>query len=113
MPKKQLDVVASVQVVVRLPGSLHNALQAAAVGLGLDMSNLLRLVLSEHIGEYVTRGRKAAAALEQAGLSAQPAAAAEQPALEGAPQRTTSGGRQRRSVIVDTAADQEGTPEVP
>ena len=111
MPKKQLDVVASVQVVFRLPGGLHAALQAAAVGLGVDLSNLLRMLIAEHVAEYIERGRKAAAALEQAGLSAQPAAAPEQQARKGAAKRTTSGGRPRRSVILDTAADQEGVPE--
>jgi hypothetical protein len=113
MPKKkQLDVVASMQIVFRVPETLYAALQAAAAGLGVDLSNLLRMLIAENIGQYVERGRKAAAALEQAGLSAQPAAAPEQQARKGAAKRTTSGGRPRRSIILDTAADQEGTPEV-
>jgi hypothetical protein len=109
--KKQPDVVASMQIVFRVGEPLYLALQAAAAGLGVDLSNLLRMILAENIGQYLARGRKAAAALEQARLSAQPEAA-EQQAQEGAPQGTTWREGPRRTVVMDTAADQEGTPEV-
>jgi hypothetical protein len=66
MPKKKGEVVETVQVVFRVPADLHAALLAAAAGLGLDLSNLLRMVIAEHAAEYVERGRRATAALGQA-----------------------------------------------
>ena len=108
MPKKKrLDEDQAVQVVFRVPRGFHDALQAAAAGLGLDLSNLLRMMVAEHVAEYVERGRRAAAALEEARLAASPAAAAEQQARVGA-----SGLRGTGSIILDTGAEREGTPEV-
>ena len=108
MPKKKrLDEVQAVQVVFRVPRALHDALQAAAAGLGLDLSNLLRMMVAEHVAEYVERGRRAAAALGEARRSAQPAAPAEEQAREGA-----SVSRGTRTVVVDTGAERGGTPEV-
>ena len=142
MPKKKrLDEVQAVQVVFRVPRGFHDALQAAAAGLGLDLSNLLRMMVAEHVAEYVERGRRAAAALGEARRSAQPAAPAEEQAREGAPGSTlsaqpaaalgearlaaqpadaaeqqarvgASGLRGKRSVVLDTGAEREGTPEV-
>jgi hypothetical protein len=98
VPKKKQrggDEAPAVQVVFRLPQNLHDALQAAAAGLGLDLSNLLRMMIAEHVPEYVERGRRAASALEQLGLQARqvsPAAeqgpAAKAPAPEGRRKRT-------------------------
>jgi hypothetical protein len=110
MPKKkpsQSDEVPAVQLAVRVPKALFDALQAAAAGLNVDLSNLVRLALSEHVGEYVERGRRVAAALADARLAAQPAAAAEQQARVGA-----SVSRGRGSILLDTGAEREGTPEV-
>ena len=108
MPKKKrLDEVQAVQVVFRVPRGFHDALQAAAAGLGLDLSNLLRMMVAEHVAEYVERGSRAAAALGRVQLSTQPAAPAEEQAREGA-----SGLRGKRSVVLDTGAEREGTPEV-
>ena len=108
MPKKKrLDEDQAVQVVFRVPRGFHDALQAAAAGLGLDLSNLLRMMVAEHVAEYVERGRRAAAALGEARRSAQPAAPAEEQAREGA-----SVSRGRGSILLDTGAEREGTPEV-
>jgi hypothetical protein len=75
--KQQPDAVPAAQVVFRLPQNLHDALQLAAAGLGLDLSNLLRMMIAEHVPEYIERGRRAAAALAQTGAQATPAPAAE------------------------------------
>jgi hypothetical protein len=45
----------------------------AAEALGLDISNLLRMMIAEHIGEYVERGKKARAMLKLARKLAHPA----------------------------------------
>jgi hypothetical protein len=114
MPKKKrLDEVQAVQVVFRVPRALHDALQAAAAGLGLDLSNLLRMMVAEHVAEYVERGSRAAAALGRVQLSTQQATSAGERAEEGAPRRTTSGGHRERTVLVDPLLRAEGTPEVP
>lgn len=49
----------SKQVAFRLPQSLVDRLEAAGDLLGLDMSNLLRMMIIEKLPEYEDRGRKA------------------------------------------------------
>src|SRR5262245_12740899 len=122
MPKKKrLDEDQAVQVVFRVPRVLHDALQAAAAGLGLDLSNLLRMMVAEHVAEYVERGSRAAAALGRAQLSTQQATSAGEQAQEGAPPRTTEEqaregapprktfqGRPLRTIVVDPSQGREG-----
>jgi hypothetical protein len=76
--KKQVPETPQVQIVFRVPQDLYQALQAAAAGLAVDLSNLLRMLVREHVAEYVARGQRAAAALEQARAEVAQAAAPEQ-----------------------------------
>jgi hypothetical protein len=101
MPKKKQSGETAVQVVFRVPQSLHEAVQAAAQGLGLDLSNLLRMVLSEHVAEYIERGKRAAAALEQARAAAQPAPAGSTRTREGGGRVGGFQGRQKRRIEID------------
>jgi hypothetical protein len=105
MPRKKLSGdTPGVQIVFRVPREQHDALQTAAAGLSLDMSSLLRMMIAEHVAEYVDRATRATAALGQA------RAALPQHAAPENLQETGSGpqpaGRRRRSILVDT-----GTPE--
>jgi hypothetical protein len=63
--KKRHPDDAPVQIVFRVPASLHVALQEAMDLLNVDMSNLLRMMISEHIGEYIARGKKGKERLAQ------------------------------------------------
>jgi len=84
-----------VQIVFRISRDQHAALQAAAAGLGLDLSNLLRMMILEHVPEYVERGKRAAALLEQARHSAQATTASRDIPL------TDTSRRQTRSIEID------------
>jgi len=55
-----------VQFTFKIPTSLYGALQEAGRLLHLDLSNLLRMIVGEHIGEYIVRGKAAAEQLAQA-----------------------------------------------
>jgi hypothetical protein len=101
MPRKKQSGETAVQVVFRVPQSLHDAVQAAAQGLGLDLSNLLRMMLAEHVAEYIERGKRAAAALEQARAEAQPAPAGATQTREGGGRMGATKGGQRRTIVVD------------
>jgi len=59
MPRKKGDKpkTRSPQLVVRIPDLLEKDLLSAADGLGVDLSNLVRMILTEHVGEYSERGR--------------------------------------------------------
>jgi hypothetical protein len=46
----------SPQLVVRISEDLDQSLREAASGLELDLSALVRLILVEHVAEYVERG---------------------------------------------------------
>jgi hypothetical protein len=61
---KQRNV--SPQLVVRISEELDQALREAANGLELDLSALVRLMLVEHVAEYVERGVAAAERLRRA-----------------------------------------------
>jgi hypothetical protein len=100
--KKQSAEVSAVQVVFRVPRDLHDALLTAASGLGLDLSNLLRLVLTERLPEYLERGRQAAAALEQARVQPQQARTGRQQARQAQQPEPTFRGRGRRPLTVET-----------
>jgi len=109
MPKKKASEVPAAQVVFRLPRDLHDALQTAATGLGLDLSNLLRMMIAEHVPEYIERGRRAAVALGQARAQAQEAATVQaqpqkaatvQELAREAARQSTVAGRRRRSIDV-------------
>jgi hypothetical protein len=108
MPKKkQPGEAETLQIVFRVPKELHNALQTAGAGLGLDLSNLLRMLIAEHVAEYIERGRRAAAALEQArGQAQQTGSPQAQTEDRSRPETTSSRGRQKRSIILDTEADE-------
>ena len=55
-----------VQVAVKVSASQHEALVEACKMLQIDMSNLLRLMISQHVGEYIAMGRRGVQDLEQA-----------------------------------------------
>jgi hypothetical protein len=104
MPKKkQAQEIASEQVVFRLGQPLRAAVLMAAQGLGLDLSNLLRMMIAEHVAEYIGRGKRAAAALEQARAEAQSAPAEVSETPEGGRQARKAPGQARRTILVDTA----------
>ena len=94
--KKQSGEPPAVQIVFRLTRDLHDALLAAAAGLGLDLSNLLRMMIAEHVGAYLERGKRAAVALEQARAEERGAPETAERAPEGA--RRAPGERLRRSL---------------
>jgi len=56
----------SPQLVVRLSDQQDEDLKAAAEGLDLDVSNLVRMILTEHLSEYIHRGLKAKKKLREA-----------------------------------------------
>ena len=72
MPRKKTDPPArgSPQRVVRLSDRLDRDVKAAA-GLDLDVSNLVRMVLTAHLGEYIDRGRRARQALRDGRAAAE------------------------------------------
>jgi len=105
MPKKKgPTAIPAMQVVFRIPADLHDALQTAATGLGIDLSNLLRMMIAEHVPEYIARGRKAASALEQARAAVQQGDSIAEPAREADQKVSLPSGGQKRSIIVDTGA---------
>jgi hypothetical protein len=106
--KKQAAEGPIAQIVFRLPQDLHDALLTAAAGLGLDLSNLLRMMIAEHVAEYIERGRRAAAALEHARAHVQQAAAPEQKLGGELPGRAF--GRRRGSILIDAGARQPASP---
>jgi hypothetical protein len=55
-----------IAIMLRLPAGLHGAVHEAAQLLHIDMSNLLRMMISEHIGDYITRGKKGVESLAKA-----------------------------------------------
>lgn len=61
MPRTKSGAVGpkAMQLVVRLNPQLDADVRAAAGGLGIDVSNLVRMVLTEHIAEYIGRGLSA------------------------------------------------------
>src|SRR5262249_56982923 len=81
--KKKSGELPVVQIVFRITRDLHDALLTAAAGLGLDLSNLLRMMVAAHVSEYIDRGKRAAVALEQARAQVREApATAERPAQD-------------------------------
>jgi hypothetical protein len=83
MPKKKIQPEQpSVQIVFRVPADLHEALQTAATSLTLDMSNLLRLMITEHVAEYIKRGEQAADDLRNARSNSRPRPRAGRSALD-------------------------------
>src|SRR3954470_18558403 len=99
--KKQPDAVPAAQVVFRLPQKLHDALQVAAAGLGLDLSNLLRMMIAEHVPEYIERGHRAATALEQTRARATRPPAAEEQDRPPARPAVPPFGRPKRGIQID------------
>jgi hypothetical protein len=108
--KKQPSEAPAVQVVFRVPQDLHDALTTAAAGLSVDLSNLLRMMIAEHVAEYIERGRRAAAALGQARAQARLGPTAEEqtrPTVQlesgqvGQAGRVARGGRGRRTIEID------------
>lgn len=43
------------QVAFRAPDEMHERLEFVSAGLGVDMSNLLRMIVSENLHRYVRR----------------------------------------------------------
>src|SRR5262249_20289622 len=99
--KKQSGELSVVQIVFRITRDLHDALLTASAGLGLDLSNLLRMMVAEHVAEYIDRGKRAAVALEQARAEVREAPETAERAAEGARQARVPAGRQRRTIHID------------
>jgi hypothetical protein len=55
-----------VPVVFRVPATMYDTIQEAVNLLKIDTSGLIRMMIAEHIGEYIARGRKGAESLAQA-----------------------------------------------
>lgn len=55
-----------VQVVFKVHASQHVALQEAGTMLKIDMSSLLRMMIAEHVGEYIARGKRATESMARA-----------------------------------------------
>jgi hypothetical protein len=92
MPRKKSQPAdPSTQIVFRLPVPLYEALRAAADSLGLDVSNLLRMMIAEKVPEYIDRGRRAALALAEARRGAP--AAAEADLSQGGPPAAAEAGQ--------------------
>jgi len=72
MPKK-FNPIPTKQLLFRVPPDIHQTIMWSADALGLDVSNFLRLVIAEHIPEYVERGKKIRAAIKAARKLIQPA----------------------------------------
>jgi hypothetical protein len=71
--KKKMDKKAKkprkdplVPVVFRVPTTMYDTIQEAVSLLKIDTSGLIRMMIAEHIGEYIARGRKGAESLAQA-----------------------------------------------
>ena len=103
MPRKKnkSGELPVVQIVFRITRDLHDALLTAAAGLGLDLSNLLRMMVAEHVAEYIDRGKRAAVALEQARAQVREAPETAERAAEGARQARLPGERQPGAILVD------------
>ena len=119
MPRKKnkSGELPVVQIVFRITRDLHDALLTAAAGLGLDTSNLLRMMVAEHVAAYIERGKRAAVALEQARAAEQQAPETVERAPEGARQARAPGERLRRSLDLGPAPGEQagakarGAPE--
>lgn len=68
MAKKKVAPVrkAPPQLVVRISEDLDRNLRKAADGLELDLSGVVRMILSEHVAEYIRRGIKSRKAVQKA-----------------------------------------------
>ncbi len=100
MPRKKLSgETPGVQIVFRVPQNLRDALGIAADGLNLDLSSLLRLLIAEHLPEYIERAKQATVAMEHA--------RAEGHATSSTPDqpRQQFHRQPRRTIILDTQAD--------
>lgn len=58
-PKKNRSEASSNQVAIRLPLDVIKRIDEAGERLGLDRSNLIRLIIIEKLPEYECRARKA------------------------------------------------------
>jgi len=65
MPRKK-GTVGTKTLIVRLTEQLHADLRIGADGLGMDVSNLVRMILVEHVPTYIERGRDARRRAESA-----------------------------------------------
>lgn len=61
MPRKKNPNIGpkTMQLVVRVSDQLNVDLRTASEGLGVDVSNLVRMILTEHVSEYLERGSRA------------------------------------------------------
>jgi hypothetical protein len=106
--KKQSSEGPPIQIVFRVGKTMHDALLTAAAGLGVDLSNLLRMMIAEKIPEYIERGRRAAAALEQATRKVQGSPNAEESTKEGTRQARTSARPDRRTIDLGPSKERRG-----
>jgi len=110
--KKQSGELSVVQIVFRITRDLHDALLTAAAGLGLDLSNLLRMMVAEHVAEYIDRGKRAAVALEQARTEVRGAPETAEQAVEGARQAQAPERPNKKTILVDLDAGEQARAEV-
>ena len=110
--KKKSSELPVVQIVFRITRDLHDALLTAAAGLGLDLSNLLRMMVAEHVAEYIDRAKRAAVGLAQARAEVQQAPETAERAAEGTGQARVPGERQRRSIVIDPDPGEQARAEV-
>ena len=110
--KKKSSELPVVQIVFRITRDLHDALLTAAAGLGLDTSNLLRMMVAEHVAAYIERGKRAAVALEQARAAVRGAPETTEQAPEGARQAGAPERPNKRTILVDPDAGEQARAEV-
>jgi hypothetical protein len=60
MPKKKNETAWTKTLIVRISQQQDEDLRIAAEVLGLDVSNLVRVLLTEHLPDYMARGKDAA-----------------------------------------------------
>jgi hypothetical protein len=69
----------------------------------LDLSNLLRMMIAEHVAEYIERGQRAATARQQAQATALPGPTKQAHGQKKAPQESVPLEPRRRSILIDPA----------
>jgi hypothetical protein len=60
MPRKKTSTGWTKVLMIRISEQQDKDLRIAAEALGLDLSNLVRLIFTEHLPEYMARGEGAA-----------------------------------------------------
>jgi hypothetical protein len=90
MPRKKGGTAWTKTLIVRISERQDEDLRIAAGGLGMDVSNLVRLLFTEHVPEYIARGEDAA----------QRAASARERVAKPKPAKPTDSDEQHRNLEV-------------